>query len=83
MWPSRIFNRCRNRRADGSKDKHKVATFIRMLVTRGKNVPKAAEAWVANEEEILSEQGSISIEKFLASTCLESLPLALTCPFVC
>ena len=57
--PSRIFNRLRNRSGGGGggSDSRKVVSLIRMLVTKDKNVPEAATAWVASEEEILSEQG--------------------------
>ena len=58
LVPGRIFNRRRNNRSgSASGDSHKVVSFMKMLVTRAKDVPEAAAAWVASEEEILSEQG--------------------------
>ena len=67
--PGRIFNRIRNS-SGGSSDSHnnnynsnKVVSFIRMLVTKDEDVPEAAAAWTASEEEILSEQGPDSTEK--------------------
>ena len=65
--PSRLFNRIRNR-SSGS-DGPKVVSLIKMLVTRsdsgGAPEAEAAAAWVAGEEEILSEQGGNSIEFYL------------------
>ena len=69
--PGRIFNRIRNRSGgvggdDGLNNNYnsnKVVSFIRMLVTKDEDVPEAAAAWTASEEEILSEQGPDSTEK--------------------
>ena len=66
--PGRVFNRMRNSSGGGDgSDSHnnnyssnKVVSFLRMLVTRDKDVPDVATAWVASEEEILSEQGTDS-----------------------
>ena len=83
--PSRIFNRLRNRSGGGS-DSRKVVSLIRMLVTKDKNVPEAATAWVASEEEILSEQGGNSIDKKFAEVLARKMAsdsiLILDYPFL-
>ena len=79
--PGRIFNRIRNRSGGGGGDdglnnnynSNKVVSFIRMLVTKDKDVPEAAAAWAANEEEILSEQGPDSMRKNVRSLTLKNV----------
>ena len=85
----RIFNRIRKSSGGDGDHSHnnnynsnKVVSFIRVLVTKDEDVPEAAAAWAANEEEILSEQGPHSIRKnlavFLLKKCREFVSGFLT-----